>query len=921
MPRKEFRNDLAALIATSGRLETQGVKGVTSGGEDGEIAFEFHYDAVHWLGVSVHIQDLHLYPHGSSGVVYLGDGHIDQRAEGAAQVVESVNIHQEPLSSVVENITQALSEYFSKHSDARIGASTNLSPINVDSQSFQSASDVSDEESDANDAGFEEKLLNQIHKSVRSLLLRDVRQLRSAGYPNVGYLTSQAEKGFILYVTIPVQSLISSGMLTLDQCEAWNLHFKKHLVLLMKFEPDYIHVIRKPSNGQERMYLQGHTDTPSDAVSITTSDGPQIATHQAFTCFRKSTANKPGPTSYELLQEDPQSSFAASLLNLPSSNEYGGAKATKRKTARNNAQVDDVDLWDAPGESAAKAGDPWSDHLNFPLLAIRYTLRRLVDCSKHCLVCHKLITTEFKALKPYVCTASLCNHQYMQLGLGPSIELEIINQPCVVDLLVSLAYTATAQGQMNPFPAGIGYAKVTRVPFGETECSGFTVESDTYWRLHGSMHSSPSDVIEINMHSGEIYRYAITQLLTGGVAVETRGPRIPAITIGRFLDASLCHLIRNEWIGWDQNATCEGDSKDLVIFTLAKLPPIQELRATLEKQLPCKDSSKEAVEVTSDATNVDGEMTEEDRLKMEAEKEQKRLRDERDQKLLDRQTTLSLRPVLDQIDQLIYPLLRWIICSNRSFIKELRVDEEKVTGIGAGHLQFKMVMSTPEKEEIFLKEQKQWVASNAVQSLWAFHGSPLYNWHSILRTGLNTQKVTHGRAHGHGIYHALDYGTSSGYASVGGNAWPNSKIGVTQCLSLNEIVNCPGSFVSQNPYLVVGNINWRDATPFIFTDIGYGCFAVPNQLQQPPDINVPAAHAARHNQAAVTAVTCEVPFKAYLPMDPYRNPRGAQNHAIRIPAASVAVHDSLARAFDSAAFTDDGLAKLEREETDASGQG
>ncbi|KAJ3184215.1 hypothetical protein HDU87_005062 [Geranomyces variabilis] len=125
-----------------------------------------------------------------------------------------------------------------------------------------------------------------------------------------------------------------------------------------------------------------------------------------------------------------------------------------------------------------------------------------------------------------------------------------------------------------------------------------------------------------------------------------------------------------------------------------------------------------------------------------------------------------------------------------------------------------MVMSTPEKEEIFLKERSQWAIGNEMtHQLFKVCGgftarSPLYNWHSILRTGLNTQKVTHGRAYGHGIYHALDYNTSSGYASIGGNAWPNSKIGVTQCLSLNEIVNCPGSFVSRSPYLVIGNINW-----------------------------------------------------------------------------------------------------------------
>ncbi|KAJ3057814.1 hypothetical protein HK102_010858, partial [Quaeritorhiza haematococci] len=96
-------------------------------------------------------------------------------------------------------------------------------------------------------------------------------------------------------------------------------------------------------------------------------------------------------------------------------------------------------------------------------------------------------------------------------------------------------------------------------------------------------------------------------------------------------------------------------------------------------------------------------------------------------------TTLSLRPYLDQIDRLLYPLLRWIICSNRAYFKELIDPAERVvadggfgtssragggvgTGGGGGRLgvvgdelervvQFKMVMSSPEREERFVVEK------------------------------------------------------------------------------------------------------------------------------------------------------------------------------------------------------------------------
>ncbi|KAJ3167957.1 hypothetical protein HDU88_001904 [Geranomyces variabilis] len=986
MPRKDFRNDLATLIAESRPLEEQELK---SGGEDGEVAFNFQYDPVHWLGISVHFQDLHLYPKGSSGVVYLGDGNTDQRAEGAAQVLESVDIDQEPLASVVDNIAQALSAYFSMHSASTLG--TRANPIVVDSDSSQSDDDGTDgngtdEDTDGIDNGFEVNLLNQIHESVRSLLLRDIRQLRSSGYQNVGYHTAPSEKGFILYVTIPIQSLVNGGMLTQDQCEAWNLDSNKYLVILMRFTPDYVHMIRKRTSGSERMFVQGveshicrmmgdpaqsfHTQ-PHPEFRITTSDSPQVSSLQAFVCFRKSTANKVGPNTmregeqrvfrhlvpflsswtlddllnnrlmailairlhykttwakaeefYELVQLDPQIAFANCLPNVSSSTESATTKSHKsrasRKTGRNNALADDVDLWDAPAGTVSTAAGPWADHMNFPLLAIRYTLRRLINSSKHCLVCHKLITTEFEALKPYVCNASLCNHQYMQLGLGPSIEFEIIHEPSVVDLLVSLAYTASAQQQLSPFPAGIGYEKTTRASFSSSGCKGINIESATSWSFNGQLAALPGDVIEIYMPSGEMYKYTVEELLQSSVTVETRGPRIPSKMIGSFVDASLCQLIHTTWMGWEKDATGFGEASTLVIATLAKLPPIPELRATLKTQLPSENRSNEAnAEPTEDPAEAEAEMTEEDRLNLEAEKEEKRRRDEQYQKLLERQTTLSLRPVLDQIDPLIYPLLRWIICSNRSFIKELRREEDKVTGIGAGHLQFKMVMSTPEKEEIFLKERKQWASGNAVQSVWGFHGSPLYNWHSILRTGLHTQKITHGRAYGNGIYHALDYNTSSGYASMGGNAWPNSKIGVTQCLSLNEIVNCPDSFVSRNPYLVIGNINWVQ-TRFLLVQ---PTFSLPNNLQQQQQAgminNTSTPYANQRNQGHLT---CEVPGKAYLPMDVSICPRGAQNKSIRIPAASVTVPDSRTQAVSNATFADPGLAELEREEAEAEAQ-
>lgn len=39
------------------------------------------------------------------------------------------------------------------------------------------------------------------------------------------------------------------------------------------------------------------------------------------------------------------------------------------------------------------------------------------------MVCHNKIESEYEALKPYVCGSKLCEYQYYQLSMGPSLEV------------------------------------------------------------------------------------------------------------------------------------------------------------------------------------------------------------------------------------------------------------------------------------------------------------------------------------------------------------------------------------------------------------------------------------------------------------------------------------------------------------------
>ncbi|KAI8977714.1 hypothetical protein BD414DRAFT_516981 [Trametes punicea] len=105
------------------------------------------------------------------------------------------------------------------------------------------------------------------------------------------------------------------------------------------------------------------------------------------------------------------------------------------------------------------------DAVNLPLVVFSYLLRRLMLCPRYCLVCHQQLKEDLDALKPYVCNSPLCTYQYYNLNRGPSLEYEIRSNPAVVDLLVSLAYVAAAEGSLDaPLPIGMGLQVKCRTP-------------------------------------------------------------------------------------------------------------------------------------------------------------------------------------------------------------------------------------------------------------------------------------------------------------------------------------------------------------------------------------------------------------------------------------------------------------------------
>ena len=136
---------------------------------------------------------------------------------------------------------------------------------------------------------------------------------------------------------------------------------------------------------------------------------------------------------------------------------------------------------------------------------------------------------------------------------------------------------------------------------------------------------------------------------------------------------------------------------------------------------------------------------------------------------------MSFKRAVEVAHPYAWDLLQWIISSNRAHFIDIP-PEVALPNVGTVE-QYIMLMDSPEKEARF-KELKEEYGTT-----FAFHGSSLKNWHSILRNGLinatGTVLERSGHAHGAGIYLSPNVSFALGYCK-------NRDI---RCLALCEVVN------------------------------------------------------------------------------------------------------------------------------------
>ncbi|KAK2598125.1 hypothetical protein QQS21_005757 [Conoideocrella luteorostrata] len=454
------------------------------------------------------------------------------------------------------------------------------------------------------------------------------------------------------------------------------------------------------------------------------------------------------------------------------------------------------------------------DKLSFPLVAMQFALHRLCKCTEFCMVCHKRLESEFESLKPYVCSNALCLYQYLSLGLGPSLEHEVINSPYVVDLLISFFYGGLKLDKLREIPRGLAL----KAPVIGVSNSMLRIEcclKSNLFEIPRNTESQHATQSMFRLHEGDWVLVMIRimgefQKVTCRVnnQVEANVYSFEMINVAvnpiDVLDADRIIMLPNDVPGGREEwypaclipYTCDPDDMSLA-----------QQKSALRHLLDCTPS------VLAMRTYL-----------MESSR----------RKLL----------CWNRLNRSAISLVRWIVASNTSyFVQEGAVpaatEEGRATppavddgsvaartieGLDDHWMQFRFARGSPEKENTFSNEvQKMCINNCAPQkeypTLFAWHGSPIGNWHSIIRTGLDFSSHAHGRSYGNGVYFSSQMAVSMAFAgstlasaaSRGTqryDCWPLSDLRVSSAISICEIVNRPDLFVSTSPHFVVDKIEW-----------------------------------------------------------------------------------------------------------------
>ena len=885
---RKFKSDVSTAAQQAAAGAIPGVLSVSAGDSDGEVVLKYRHQTLpREACIRALAQDVTEYPDGNMFMVWTDDD------DPPPAVVSAIKGAQNRLMgmSVSEMVTK-LARRLEKHLSRRLkgasaeegqedeeeeeeegGESDNDGDDNDDDDDgdgyhYDAAYDA-DYPSDGDEFGLPPSSPRRVHPSSsvsrdQRLLLkrirRDLRRVKQAGY-NVGFLDEFGRTAVSGIVSISVR--VGKLALSDEAMEAWNVKPSDYVVLLLLSDKRYEtfeHIIARPAAQAGVQFRIGKC----------TQYKPSLAqARAAFTegkgCLSLAASDTCAKFEKLLISNSLDQFLGESFISLLKLRETRGLdwdKANELLRARTGLCGDSQQLCRIE-EGVNAGGSPSGperiaerhrilapDHLlerdtaserSLPLIAMQFAMRYFVKCTEYCLRCHRRLEKGFEALRPYVCSDPLCLFQYMAMGFGPNIEHEILTEPYVVDLLVSLCYAAIqpfATQSATPSEATSTEAKlpIRSLPVG-LRLKVPDLSNTKTSPLKARVSVDPNLLIfddEGNQNFDEVLGHA--RWIAFRIPGQSLTHHARVLQVNQAARSAVIELKGKSAATWGpgNHAPRPGQSSN------AKSPP--ESRADWDG----------VVEVFPYVTDFD---TLDDHGKGVA---MRHILDtlpsilEIEEWLKDHPQG-SLRS-MERISPAAESLLQWIVSSNRSCI--LQVDRSRaVTRPGApapgstasqsrstnsgeagrgrnrererilgmdGWVQFRFAQGSPDKELRFKRALQEVATRKPIQAnptIFAWHGSNLANWHSIVRSGLDYKDIRTGRAYGDGVYFSRHAETSISYAGGRPQSWPNSDLKISGCVSLNEIINAPDEFVSRTPHYVVSQLDWHQCRYlFVRTD-------------------------------------------------------------------------------------------------------
>ncbi|KAK5730976.1 hypothetical protein LTR15_000914 [Elasticomyces elasticus] len=903
MPRRQF---IADLQKVQGDSLPPGINDVQQGEDDGQITFEFigtlPSGLVEPVRITAMVTDLGDYPKSHEYMIFCGDD--APRAIGAAlQDVRGTN--KKTIFELIDIVSATLT---------RLAPDRDGDMQMMDSQEVQSEDEDDDDIYGSDHEAFEisanqptpyaavtSSTPRATGRPFRARVRSDLLTAKKAGF-RVGQLGHLMD-GFNAFVTISIR--MSKLGISEEAMQAWHVDPKEYLILIIQYPNGY-------KTNEELQACDSMRLAPNLAMRLCAGKKYKPTLQEAIKAFtvikkndRDGTSTSDIPSAEDAAPS--QSSLHETFISKPlggflqerlvpilryrsAGMDWRGAEAWFTEISSKGASGADAipDAFYQPEPTNDALPDiVTADHYtarglmqySFPLLAMQFSLRHFVRCTEFCLVCHRKLDTEVEAIKPYVCDQPLCLYQYMTLGFGPSIEHEIMTQPQVVDLLISFCYSSASARKLRDFPDGLALT-VPAVDLTEYRAA------DPYAAMAGYRGRTVADKPDVKKAPSELTKYDVgfdhdrreliffnkpdqcpvrqgswIVLTTQGLEGSETHCRVSEVTYYPTIriDESVDIAMPGAPISAAAGATVNASGSRPKTITPATTPKWAPASFTIyEQDFEQLDKSGKCISICQLLDTLPP-------LKCL-------------QEYLTKHRPADLKDWVTRISPAALSLLRWIIASNRACIMQVDADshggvhgQERLYGM-KDYVQFRFAMGAPDKEQRFITEVRNTTQRLTLKypTIFAWHGSPLPNWHSIIRQGLHFKNADHGRAYGDGVYHAKDAHTSTSYSGMYGGvaygsqgivkgAWANSQLKINSALALNEIVNAPGEFQSQNPYFVVQHLDWIQ-TRYLFVQC------------QPTELDAKAMVETK-------------PVNEY-PQDPSRTPRGISD-TIVIPASAI----------------------------------